>query len=113
VIDWTRFRRRNLSKEMRCSDPGVAVVGCGDDAQALAWLVRTDATGRDGTMEARTDASAVTLTVPGLADGTYTVTAFDTKTGISQPLPTATADDGILRVVIGPVRTDVAVAIRR
>jgi hypothetical protein len=64
-------------------------------------------------MEARTDASAVTLTVPGLADGTYTVTAFDTKTGISQPLPTATADDGILRVVIGPVRTDVAVAIRR
>jgi hypothetical protein len=113
AIDWTRFRRRNLSKEMRCSDSGVAVVGCGDDAQALAWLVRTDATGRDGTMEARTDASAVTLTVPGLADGTYTVTAFDTKTGISQPLSTATASGGILRVAIGPVRTDVAVAIRR
>ena len=36
LIDWTRFARRNLSAEMRCEDAGVALAGCGDEAQALA-----------------------------------------------------------------------------
>jgi mannan endo-1,4-beta-mannosidase len=45
LIDWTRFRRRNLNAEARCS-AGFAVFACGDEHQALAWLLRTDSIGR-------------------------------------------------------------------
>src|SRR5207244_2523506 len=42
LIDWTSFRRRNLNEELTVSDPRIACFGCGDAAQALVWLLRTD-----------------------------------------------------------------------
>ena len=112
LIDWTSFRRRNLSDVLRCDDAGVAVVGCGDAAQALVWLVRTDALGPDGTLAGRETAAPATLTVPGLADGGYTVTVFDTLSGTIIARAEATSSGGVMLAPIGPVRRDAAVAIR-
>jgi mannan endo-1,4-beta-mannosidase len=112
LIDWARFRRRNLNDEMRCDDEGVAVVGCGDASQAIAWLVRTDALSRAGTVVARAGPPA-TLTVPGLDDGAYSIVAFDTADGSMRPLADAASAAGMLHVPLGVVARDLAIAVRR
>jgi mannan endo-1,4-beta-mannosidase len=111
-IDWPHFRRRNLTGEIRCADPGVAAIGCGDDAQALAWLVRTDATARDGTLEPHRDASPTTLTIPGLATGWYQIVTYDTAAGEMVSRQRASSDGATLVARIDPVRRDLAVAVR-
>jgi hypothetical protein len=112
LIDWTEFRRRNISAALKCDDAGVAVVGCGDDAQALAWLVRTDSLSREGTMVTKEAAVPATLSVPGLKDGAYSVISYDTRDGTALSHSEATSAAGTLRAMIGPVRSDMAVAIR-
>jgi mannan endo-1,4-beta-mannosidase len=113
LIDWTRFRRNSLTLALRCDDAGVAAVGCGDDHQALAWLVRTDSLAADGAMLARDDATDTILRVPGLADGAYTITTYDTRRGAVLSRRGGTSDAGVLAIGIGAVRDDMAVAIRR
>jgi hypothetical protein len=112
LIDWTRFRRRNLTPELRCDDPGVALVGCGDEAQALAWLVRTDAFSHDGTLAGDQAAAPATLSIPGLADGNYAAVVYDTRNGHMLVRSEAVSASGLLPVPIGPIRRDPAVAIQ-
>jgi len=112
AIDWTRFRRRNLSDAIRCDDPGVAATGCGDRAQAIAWLVRTDRRARDGTLAPRDDAPAGTVTIPGLADGRYRVVGYDTRTGAVLHRATVAVRAGSLHAPVGPVASDVFVVVR-
>jgi mannan endo-1,4-beta-mannosidase len=111
-LDWTRLRRRNLTGAMACDDAGVQVVGCGDAAQALAWLVRTDGISKAGTIAPRDDAAPTTLTIPGLADGRYDVIEYDTRAGAIRARSTATSHGGVLQATLGPVRSDLAVAVR-
>jgi hypothetical protein len=112
LIDWSAFRRRNLTGQLRCTDRGVATIGCGDARQALAWLVRTDAIGADGTLRPRDEASAAALHVPGLADGGYDVVCYDTRAGAIVARTRAESTGGELVAAVGPVRRDLAVAIR-
>ena len=111
LIDWTRFARRNLSTEMRCDDPGVALAGCGDEAQALAWLVRTDRLSPAGTMIPWDAAPPTTLRVPGLRNGRYSAVAFDTRSGMATQLDQVTSAAGCASVPIGPVGSDVVIAL--
>jgi hypothetical protein len=112
LIDWTRFRRRNLDGAM-LAPPNVAAFGCADDAQAVLWLLRSDIIGSDGQL--RCDASSVTIdvTVPGLAPGTYMATAFDTRSGVAERLATVTHDGGAAMVISVDVAADLALAVRR
>jgi mannan endo-1,4-beta-mannosidase len=112
LIDWTSFRRNNLSDEIMVDDPGVAACGCGDAEQALVWLVRRDTLRRDGTLAPAADPVPVTLRVPGMDDGGYVATVVDTRTGATRAC-TATASDGVLVAALPPVAADYAVAIRR
>src|SRR5690606_5338216 len=66
LIDWPRFRRRNWNEELEISTAALAGFACGDDSQAVVWLLRTDTIGRDGTL--RRDAAPVEASVrlPGL-----------------------------------------------
>jgi hypothetical protein len=111
LIDWTRFRRRNLSTEMTCEDKGIALVGCGDHAQALAWLVRTDSIAKAGTLAPNDRAQPTTLRIPGLDDGTYTVAQYDTRNGAPRTETATTSTDGWLTAMIGPVADDLAIAV--
>lgn len=112
LIDWTRFVRRNLSEEMRCEDAGVALAGCGDEAQALAWLVRTDRLSSAGTVMPCDTAKPTTLHVPWLRDGRYSVVAFDTCSARATALDDVASRDGSAKVPIGPVRSDIVIALR-
>lgn len=107
LIDWTRFDRRSL--DCACDDPGVAVHGCGDADQAIAWLVRTDTLRRDGTVAPAPTAPPATLTVPGLATGRYRVTVFATATGVVEAELVADAPT----MTLPRIATDAALAIVR
>ncbi|NUZ05845.1 hypothetical protein HQN59_08715 [Schlegelella sp. ID0723] len=110
LIDWTRFRRRNLNDEARAT-PGLAVFACGDEHQALGWLLRTDHLAPNGTL--RTDGPTLPagLTVPGLAPGHYRCTLFDTRSGKVVGTRVLAHGGGELTVPCGEVLCDVAVAI--
>jgi mannan endo-1,4-beta-mannosidase len=116
LIGWTHFRRRNLNDEVQVSAPALAPFACGDDAQAIAWLLRTDTVARRGDKRLKRDAVPVTgatLRIPGLAPARYLVTAWDTEAG--QPRGTTEADataEG-LEIALPPIVTDVALAVRR
>ncbi|HVF93526.1 MAG TPA: hypothetical protein VM900_04360 [Sphingomonas sp.] len=112
LVDWARFRRRNLTDEIAVDDPGVAACGCGDEAQALAWLVRRDTLRRDGTLAPATAPAPLKLCVPGLADGDYIATVFDTRDGTLRAVDAA-ATGGMLVATLPPVFQDYAVAIAR
>jgi mannan endo-1,4-beta-mannosidase len=76
LIEWTRFRRRNLNEEIGLSERGVAAFACGDDRQAIVWLLRTNSLANDGRLKAA--AAELRVTVPGLSAGRYAVALFDT-----------------------------------
>ena len=112
-VDWTRFRRRNLNAEVKTLSSKLAVFACGDGEQAILWLLRTDCTGRDGTL--RTDAAPLStwIRVPGLAPGAYVLTGWDTAAGRVAWTREASSTGSALSAAIPPIATDVAIAIRR
>lgn len=112
LIDWTRFRRRNVSAELCCDDLGLALVGCGDERQALIWTIRTDSLSSQGMVEPRWDAPAARLIVPGLHDGEYVVTTYDTAAGSITGCFEAGSACGVLEATVGPVHSTLALSIR-
>jgi mannan endo-1,4-beta-mannosidase len=111
LIDWRSFNRRNLSEDLGCDDPGLALAGCGDERQALIWTVRTDSLSQDGTVKPWQAAPNATLVVPGLEDGHYAVTTYDTTQGAVRARFEAQSAGGMMRRAIGCVHSDLAVAI--
>lgn len=111
-IDWRRFRRRNLTGHVSASDPLVHAIGCGDDEQALIWLVRTDGIGEGGTLRCDAAPRAVSITLPPMAEA-RTAIAYLTATGVSAGSLSLSRDGaGRLIVEIPALRTDLAVLIR-
>jgi mannan endo-1,4-beta-mannosidase len=111
-IDWTRFQRRNLSAEVQVGGPFHAFA-CGDEHQALVWLLRHDSIGKDGLLRRGVEPIAAELTVPSLADGSYRVRGWDTETGTPAGEVAAEAKDGKLGLTTAPILTDRAFAITR
>jgi mannan endo-1,4-beta-mannosidase len=112
LINWTAFRRRNLNNEARATGP-LRVFACGDDRQAVAWLLRTDAVDPASRRLSR-DATPIRadLDLPGLKDGRYVVTTWDTLEGKKVGHQAAEARDGVLIVQAVSVATDLALAVR-
>ncbi|WP_246736427.1 hypothetical protein [Enterovirga aerilata] len=112
LIDWAGFRRRNLNAEIAIDTLGVAVFGCGDERQAVVWLLRTDILGRDGMLRRNAGPIGASLRVPGLRAGRYQVTAFDTRAGRIASSEAAVAGEGGLTLRAPPFAADLALAIR-
>ena len=111
LIDWPRFRRRNLNGAIALDDPTIVAFGCGDAAQAVVWLLRTRPKLPDGRVDGSRIA-AVTVGVPGLAPGRYTVTAWDTALGREHGRQDAVATgNGVVSVTV-PLGADLALALR-
>ncbi len=107
-IAWQRFRRVPIVAKAR----GFHAVACGDEGQALVWLVRRGGRAADG----RIDAALVTAEVPvrlPQSPGRYRVTGWDTVTGRVTGEETIVADGGELRFVARNIAGDRAFAIRR
>lgn len=113
LIDWTRFRRRNLNDEIEVSTPAVAAFGCADEAQAVVWLLRRDTIGANGMLDRRAAAVPLRLRIPGIAARPARATVWDTQAGAARGRLDAMPDpDGILAVEIPELSTDLAIALR-
>jgi mannan endo-1,4-beta-mannosidase len=141
LVDWARFARRPLGRSLAVRDaaggaplrlaaaggphhgggaPVVRLAGCeaaafacGDESQAVAYLLRADALGADGRVRRDVPPRAVTLEVPGLAAGRYAVTEWDTRAGRPARTHERAHPGGALAVEGIALDGDVALAIRR
>lgn len=113
LIDWTRFRRRNVNEEIGVSSSARwARFGCADDAQALVWFLRTDSIDSRGRVRRDAAAAELTVRIPGLKRGRYRVTAWDTTRGKVARVSELEHDGGCsFAARLGPVVTDVAAAV--
>lgn len=114
LIEWQKFHRGNWNDEVRTSDPAVKAVSCGDQEQALLWLLRTDQVGTDGMLRREAQPVIVKVDLPCLRPGTYRITAWDTSEGepISDVAVLNSAESGLTFETPG-VATDMAFAVRR
>jgi mannan endo-1,4-beta-mannosidase len=94
LVDWTRFQRRNWNDAVEA--PGHHVFACGDERQAVVWLLRKKALGADGRMRADLAPGPVEVTVPGMA-GDVRVVEFDTVNGATVSERTVHGGKGELR----------------
>jgi mannan endo-1,4-beta-mannosidase len=114
LIDWTRFRRRNLNFEIGIEGRGCAGFACGDEAQAVVWILRVDRLDRKGRVRADAEPVTPTVAIPGLGAGRYRVTPWDTVTGRCLGcFEVVHAGEGTLAIPLPPLRTDLALAVRR
>ena len=111
-IDFGRFHRRNLNHEARTSISTVRVVACGDNDQALVWLVRSDTIREDGTPDPNARPIRPVVSIPGLAVGRYNITAWDTLQG-KPAAELSVNSSGFLYFQIPDLVTDMALAVRR
>jgi hypothetical protein len=113
LLDWTRFRRRNLNEELSISADHIACFACGDESQALIWLLRTDISKRDGMLDRSAAGVPVSIGIPGMGDGVYEVRQIDTCSGDMTAVGEASAREGVLPVSDIMIATDLTIIVRR
>jgi mannan endo-1,4-beta-mannosidase len=115
LIEWKKFRRKNLSNEVEKNTDKVAVFACADAEQAVIWVLRQDTVRkREGTLDTNAAPVEVALKVPGMDTGKYLFTIWNTAIGkamLQEEAQNTVA--GSLSMVIPAVKTDVALAIRK
>ncbi len=114
LIDWSCFRRKCLNATVQVSEEAVTCFGCGDEAQAVMWLLRTDTIGEGGMLRRAAEPESPSIAVPGLSPGRYNVTAWNTREG--RPWATYEVESGaepVLHLQVPSFTADVALAIRR
>lgn len=124
LIDWQRFRRRNLNEEIGLDslepgpesgqEPGASLArfGCGDERQAVVWLLRSDQRTPDGRVRTDAPPCRVQVRIPGLEPGCYAITAWDTSRGaVLQQMEIVHATPGDLCAPLA-VTGDLALAVR-
>ena len=113
LIDWRRFERVNLSKEVETSARDVVPFACGDSMQAIVWLLRTKPRGPDRRLKRTAPPLAPVLRIPGLQPGAYSITAWDTELGAPRGSFEGHAEEDGLTLQVPPLTTDLALAVRR
>jgi hypothetical protein len=111
LLDWTRFQRHNLTAQVQLSTAAVRCVACGDEYQAVVWLVRPEATTTRAGHQPLA-ALAVQLLLPGLRPGPYHVYIWDTKAGQMRDQLLMQLEDEQLAVLVPTLEADVALAIK-
>ena len=113
LVDWNNFHRRNLNCEVKISGENCAVFACGDESQAVIWLLRLDITGKNGMLQPAATPSAFEVKVPDLKRGNYRVTAWNTIEGVRVATWEASSDGEWLRFETPPFASHLALAIAR
>ena len=85
-------------------------VGSGDDRQAIAWLVRTDSLNEKGMLRRDVAAVPAPVGIPGLRDGSYWITAWNTVGGFTVGEQVGEATGNWLRFEV-PVHGDLVLAV--
>ena len=82
LIDWRNFAARNVSEEVRASPEELLAYACGDDRQAVVWVLRDrDSLEGEGELPFRPLLTEAALELPPLEPGTYLATCMETHNG--------------------------------
>ena len=106
LVDWCRFRRVPLP--IAVATPGVEALGCGDPRQAVVWVVRRALL--PGGQVSREPAPA-RLRVPGLTNGRYRLTVWDTRDGVARDQRDVTSVSSACDIDLAPFAGDAALAL--
>lgn len=81
LIDWHHMQRTNWNSQLVASSPAVAPFGCGNERQAILWLLRKDSIGKNGML--RTDVAPLSgcVHLPIREAGRYRVITWCTRQG--------------------------------
>ncbi len=79
-IDWQHFNRKHVGEQLLVSPRTVKAFGCGNERQALIWLVATQPA-LPGKVNVTGAPDSVTLKMPFLDVGTYRFRAWNTQSG--------------------------------
>ena len=109
LVEWGRFKRRCLNDKLLFSRKGVSGFACGDEQQLLLWLLRNDATGRNGLIKGCVKPVDVTVVCPA-TDGLYSVRFYDTKGGRVTKEALLAASFGRLAIPVKGLAADLAIA---
>ncbi len=112
TVDWANFDSRNITANIRTSQPGVIKTGCSDgETTAIVWLL-VDYRLRTGAV-----LSQMTLSIAYIMqDGLYAAEVWDTKRGAVLDRLSVRAEKGRLVITLpefDPEPPDVALLIRR
>lgn len=114
LIDWQQFRRRNLNTDVHTTNTALATFACGDAAQAVVWLLRTDTINKKGMLNPHAETITTSVSIAGLQPGHYRITTWNTTAGtVVTAAETDHNGDAPLRVPLPPIQTDLAIAVRR
>ncbi|WP_227006169.1 glycoside hydrolase 5 family protein [Rufibacter latericius] len=114
LVNWATFKRKNLNQEIKISKAAFAVFGCADDQQAVVWLLRQDALyQRKRLMNPEASPLSVEIQIPGLQNGLYQITTWNTSEGAVREQFRVEVKDGNCSFTVPEVRTDVAVAVMK
>ncbi|MEJ7766424.1 MAG: hypothetical protein WKF89_01340 [Chitinophagaceae bacterium] len=111
LIRWNEFKRVNLNHEIKVSDPGLQVFGCGDERQAIVWLLRTNAIGKNRMVKTDAGAAPCNAIIPLLARGRYTITLWNTGSGSAISSFAINHTGNYLQLALPPVFTNLAIAV--
>lgn len=114
LIQWQQFRRTNWNGRMAVSDKAVEPFGCGDENQAIFWILRKDSVGKEGLLHSGATAVTIAVKLPMTIGGSYTITAWDTEKG--KPLFECSVQhqgSSALSFQLPPIITDMAFAVKR
>jgi hypothetical protein len=111
LINWKGFNRKNISKEIAHTDTGLVAFGCADTRQAVIWLLRTNAIGKNKLLRKDYEARSFYITCPLLAVGNYGITLWNTHLG-SVIKTFEWFNTGEAKLELPGVVTDMAIAIK-
>jgi mannan endo-1,4-beta-mannosidase len=109
LIDWAGFRRRNLNDELKVTY--FHSFGCGDERQAIVWLLRRSSLAEDGRLRIDAEPVSASVAIPGLYDGNYRIRGWDTARGAIVEDTQARSSGGLLRFGTSPIVADRAFAL--
>lgn len=104
LIDWLRFRREPLGGRLRAKSFDGLACGCGDDTQAIIFLMPAGA---------NSACDPCVITTAGLRPGRFSITQIDTVTGARTVSMAETRPTGMLAFTITTANHDLAMAIVR
>jgi mannan endo-1,4-beta-mannosidase len=114
LLDWTQFGRRNLNHELQVSSTAFAGFACGDQRQAIVWLLRQDRKNLVGMISPDAKPLPIRVGIPGLSAGNYRVTLWDTAAATTvATIPIIHPDREIFTLDLPSVRTDLALAVKK
>ena len=112
LIHWQSFDRRNLNHEI-ATDAPCATFACGDETQAIVYLLRTGALDNNGLIDPAAPPVEAGVRVPGLRAGRYQIAVWNTRRGcIEREFDAHCANGEPLQFAVTLAR-DVALAVRR